>query len=162
MARKIYVFTNPLIVAMIISVTLLFLGNQYVQAQQFVVEITNPARDGVNVGRAVLVTGKAKIPSGNHLWVLAHRTKGFKTVWWPQGEGEIDPTTHTWEVTVNLGGPQDIGYEFEFAVIVVNEQEHYRLQAYWNNAMATGDWRPIPMPPTTSAPVVRTVKKVEH
>ena len=124
------------------------------------VEITVPERDGMQVGKDMDVKGTASIPSGNYLWVLAHRVKGFKKVWWPQNEAEIDPLTKKWEVFVVFGGPQDIGYDFEIAVIVVNEKEHLKLQDYRNKAMASGHWPPIPMPPTVVAPEIRKVKKV--
>jgi len=124
------------------------------------VEITVPERDGVQVGKDMDVMGTADIPSGSYLWVLVHRVKGFKNVWWPQNEAEIDPITKKWEVFVVFGGPQDIGYEFEIAVIVVNEKEHSNLQNYRNKAMSIGYWPPISMPLTTSAPVIRRVKKV--
>jgi hypothetical protein len=126
------------------------------------VEITDPERDGMKVGKDMDVKGTAEIPGGTYLWVLAHRTKGFKKVWWPQNEAEIDPVTKKWEVFVVFGGPQDIGYDFEIAVIVVDEKENSKLHDYRNKAMATGHWPPIPMPPTAdgTAPVIRTVKKV--
>ena len=99
--------------------------------------------------------------------MLAHRTKGYKDVWWPQGECEVDPVSHEWEVTVHFGQPQDIGYEFEIAAIIVNEAEHTKLKPpglkdYWLKAMQSGDWRPIIMPPFECTPVYRTVKKTGH
>ena len=126
------------------------------------VKITDPGLDGAKVGKETLVKGTAIIPSGNYLWVLVHRTKGFKRVWWPQNQADIDPETKKWEVNVVFGGPQDIKYEFEIAAIVVNGTEHSKLQDYWNKAMSSGHWPPIPMPPTVTAPVYRNVKKTNH
>ncbi len=124
------------------------------------VEITVPERDGIKVGRGMTVKGTASIPGGNYLWVLAHRMPGFEDVWWPQNEGKVDSETKKWSVYVVFGQPQDVGYDFEIAAIVVNEKEHVRLKNYRENAMRTGDWRPIPMPQTVVAPVFRTVRKV--
>lgn len=138
------------------------LGSSLPPEPEIKVEITVPTRDGIQVGEGMTVEGKASIPSGNYLWVLAHRIKGYKRVWWPQNEAEIDPVTKKWEVRVVFGGPQDIGYDFGIAAIVVNEKEHLKLQDYQDKAMASGKWRPIPMPPTVFPPVIRTVKKVSQ
>lgn len=119
-------------------------------------------RDGREVGATVEATGTAHLTAGEHVWVLVHRTKGFKDVWWPQGEGEVDPRTSEWTVSVSFGQPADIGYEFEVAAVTVAEKEHSRLKAYLDHAMETGDWRAIQMPATTSPPVLRTVRKVSH
>lgn len=132
------------------------------QGSQFAVTITAPARDGVKVGKELDVKGTASIPDGNHLWVLVHRIKGFKTLWWPQGEGEIDPTTKQWEVRVVFGGPQDIGQDFEIAAITVDDEAHIKLQEYLENAMTSGKWPPIKMPSLTSAPQFRKVVKENH
>jgi len=126
------------------------------------VKITVPEMDGIKVGMEMDVKGTATIPSGNYLWILAHRIKGFKRVWWPQGEAEIDPVSKKWEAHAVFGGPQDIGYEFEIAAIVVNESEHSKLQNYWTKAMSSGHWPPIPMPPTVTSPEIRKVKKTGH
>ena len=123
------------------------------------VKILNPNIDGINVGRTFNVTGKATIPSGGYLWVLVHRLEGFKYVWYPQGDGEIDPTTKSWNVSVNFGNKCDIGYVFEIAVIIVDSREHARLGDYIATAMTSGDWKPIKMPATLTAPTYRRVKK---
>lgn len=144
----------------VVFLVVYFLGSGIYLFPETQVKITVPERDGMQVGKDMDVKGTANIPSGNYLWVLAHRVKGFKKVWWPQNEAEINPLTKKWEVFVVFGGTQDIGYDFEIAVIVVNEKEHSKLQDYRNKAMTSGDWPPIPMPPTVIAPVFRTVKKV--
>jgi hypothetical protein len=128
----------------------------------FVVKITAPTHDGMSVGKEICVKGSADIPGGHHLWILVHRTKGFKTLWWPQAEGEIDPQTKQWEVNVSFGIAQDVGEDFEIAAITVEEQEHVKLQEYWENAMTSGKWLPIKMPPSTSPPQYRKVKKESH
>ena len=129
---------------------------------QIKVEITDPERDGIEVGREMDVKGRAIIPPGKYLWILVHRTKGFKRVWWPQGEAEIDPVSKKWEAHVVFGMPRDIGYDFEIAAIVVNEKEHLKLQDYWEKAMQSADWKPILMPPTVTTPTIRSVKKTKR
>ena len=107
------------------------------------------------------ITGTAKIPSGEHLWVLAHRID-YEGVWVAQTEGKIDPKTTKWKAHVQFGEKRDIGRDFEIAVITVNETDHISLENYRREAMKSGDWKPIDMPPTTSAPVIRKVTKVSH
>lgn len=132
------------------------------QGAQFNVAITTPARDDVRVGKEIDVKGTASIPDGNHLWVFSHRLKGFKTLWWPQGEGEPDPKTKQWEVHVVFGEPKDVGYEFEIAAITVDSSQHLKLQEYLEKSMTSGNWLPITMPPLTSAPQYRKVMKENH
>jgi len=130
------------------------------QNKEYYIKITNPARDGIEVNHSCEVEGEAEIKSGTYLWALVHRTKGFKTVWWPQGECEIDAKTKEWVITVNFGSEVDVGYEFEIAIINVREKEHNKLEEYWTKAMESGKWNPIKMPPTIGAPQIRKVKKV--
>ncbi len=126
------------------------------------VKITDPIRDGFGVGKTMDVKGTATIPSGNYLWVLVHRVEGFKNVWWPQNEAEINPITKKWEVHIVFGGLQDIGFDFEIAAIVVDKKEHLKLQEYRNRAMMSGDWRPIPLPSIVTTPTYRRVRKSNH
>jgi hypothetical protein len=146
----------------IVFLLVFFLGVGVSSYTQIQVKITIPERDGIQVGKEMTVEGTASIPRGTYLWVLVHRIKGFKYDWWPQNEAEIDPVTKKWSVDVVFGGPQDIGYDFGIAAIVVDQKEHLKLMNYRGNAMRTGDYRPIGMPPTQVAPVIRTVKKVSH
>lgn len=117
--------------------------------------ITDPGQDGSEVGQGTAVQGTAVLPSAQHLWVLVHRRQGFANAWWPQGEGQVEPGTHRWRVNVTFGVPQDVGYEFEIAVITVNEDVHQDLQRRQRTP-------PIPLPPTTFPAHYRTVKKVSH
>ena len=107
------------------------------------------------------VNGTATIPSGTYLWVLARRVD-FDKFWWPQGEGKINSTTEEWNVSVNFGTQDDIGWDFDIAAIVVIEFNHAILKNYRINAMKTGNWHPIEMPETLSAPKLRKVRKVSH
>lgn len=126
------------------------------------VTITTPARDGLQVGLDMKVSGQASnLPNGEYVWVLAHRAD-FGKMWWPQRQTVPDSKTGQWIAQVVFGGPQDVGYEFEIAVITVNETEHLKLQAYWEEAMLTTKWPPIRMPSTASPPVIRKVMKASH
>lgn len=130
-------------------------------AQEIVVNITDPPRSQIEVRRSYKVTGTASIPSGTHLWVLTRR-EDFEGVWWPQSEGKVDPVSKTWKVSVNFGKSDDIGWDFDLAVIVVDNSQHALLQNYRINAMQTGDWRPIEMPKLLAAPALLKFKKTGH
>jgi hypothetical protein len=159
MRRRIFVL-HGLCGVMLVQLTL-WAWNGLDGTEQFAIEIIEPSRDGIQVGKGMNVRGRASLPSGYHLWVLAHRAD-FEGVWWPQAEGKIDPKTGEWKVYVTFGERQDIGWDFEIAAIVVAEEGHILLQNYRKEAMKTGDWKPIEVPPNASAPQIRKVKKVNH
>jgi hypothetical protein len=127
------------------------------------VKITDPPREGFKVRKGMTVKGTASIPSGHYLWVLTHRID-FEDFWWPQGEGKIDPKTGEWKVGVTFGGSQDVGWDFEIAVIVVNKEEHTKLSDYRRERMKTNDWTPEEMPSTAAGfpPVIMKVNKESH
>lgn len=153
-------FLSKLLIGIFVA-AILVAGSAYAQKkEQFVIEIIDPRSDS-KVGRETTVKGTALLPSGHYLWVLARRSD-FKPLWWPQREAEVDPKTHKWSATAVFGGPQDIGWDFDIGVITVNAEGHALLRDYWIKAMRTGDWRPIEIPPTSSAPQTLKVKKVSH
>ena len=139
-------------------VILLTYVNSY--SQENVIEITDPIRDSIEVECQYNVKGKAVVSSGSYIWLLAHRTAGFKEVWWPQEEAAYKDGT--WSAQVVFGGKNDIGYEFEIAAIAVNQRNNIMLQNYRKNALLTGDWRPIEMPETILPPAIVKVVKVGH
>lgn len=124
------------------------------------ISITSPAKNS-SVGREVIVKGTASIPGGHYVWVLVRR-KDFKPLWWPQREAEVDLTTAEWSAVAFLGGPQDIGWEFDIGAIVVSRKAHAKLRDYWIKAMQSGDWRPIEIPSTAVAPQIIGVVKTSH
>jgi hypothetical protein len=138
-----------------------FINNINAQEKETcIISITEP-RNNVTVGRETTVKGKAEIPRGNYLWVLARRSD-FKPLWWPQREAEIDPRTKKWSATSVFGGAQDIGWNFDIGVISVDKKGHTFLKDYWIKAMRTGNWKPIEMPQTSCPPTTIKVKKVKH
>lgn len=159
MGRRRFVFAGAMIGGFIALA--LWPADRLAQKAEFSVKITDPARDGIEVKRGMTVKGTASLPSGYHLWVLTHR-RDFKKVWWPQGEGEIDPQTHEWMVSVTFGEPQDIGWDFEIEAIVVKDQAHAVLEDYRTEAMKSGKWNPIEPPSSEHPPQVRKVRKVSH
>jgi hypothetical protein len=152
---------RSIIIGVTASFASLFLYAFNVLAQETKVQILDPARAGTEVRRTYIIRGIASIPSGTHLWVLSRR-EDFEGVWWPQGEGRADPTSGEWKVSVTFGVQDDIGWNFDIAVIVVPEQNHIILRDYRTNAMKTNDWRPIELPQVVAPPVLLKVKKVGH
>lgn len=132
-----------------------------VLAQETKVQILDPSKEGTEVRRTYIVKGSASIQSGTHLWVLARR-EDFEGLWWPQGEGKVDPTSGEWKVSVTFGIQDDVGWNFDIAAVVVKEQSHIILRDYRTNAMKTNDWRPVELPQVVAPPVLRKVKKVGH
>lgn len=99
-------------------------------------------RSGEEVGREIKVTSTAKVAPGEHAWLVARRVD-FAPNWWPQGrELEVD-AKGKWSGNAALGGPQDVNWKFDIAVLIVTNEGNERLNAYRAKAMETGDWRPI-------------------
>ena len=130
-------------------------------AQGLIVKLTDPSREDLPVGKGMTVTGTATIPNGYHLWVLVRRSD-FDGVWWPQGEGKIDPITKQWRVGVTFGTEDDISWDFQVAAAVFNAEGHIILDEYRKRALKTGDWKPIEIPETESPPQILKVKKISH
>jgi hypothetical protein len=130
-------------------------------SQENRIQILDPARDGTEVRRTLVVKGSASIPSGTHLWILTRR-EDFEGIWWPQGEGKVDPATGDWKVSATFGTQDDVGWNFDIAAVLVTDQSHIILRDYRTTAMRTGDWKPIELPKVEIPPVLRKVKKVGH
>ena len=122
-------------------------------------EVTQPERQGAEVGKTVILEGTASLPAGYHLWIFARRAD-FEPMWWPQGPGIVDPKTGKWRGQATLGKPQDVGWTFDISVAVFGEEEHMKLLAYRGKSMSTGVWRPIDMPEAAAAPKHLRVKKL--
>lgn len=127
------------------------------------VEITTP-KPGDQVGRSGKVRGTARIPSGTHLWVLAHM-KDLVLEWWPQGgrpavvEGEGE-----WVIIAGYGVPDDVGELFEVAAVVVDANTNQRLMGWVKAGQDSGQYPPIqlPTPVDGCVPVKVVVEKVSH
>jgi TonB family protein len=124
------------------------------------VQIVEPARDGSVVEGETSVKGTAHLSSGNHLWVLVRRVKGFpRDVWWPQEEVKPDPQTGQWVSRILIGMDSDIGKDFVIAIITVDEEHHLLLQQSRQAAIQKNDWAAVKMPRTTSPPVYRKITR---
>lgn len=125
------------------------------------IKITEPSNEKFEVRQIYNIRGSAFIPTGSHLWVLARRTD-FEGVWWPQAEAKINPVSKEFSVAVTFGVSDDIGWEFDVAVIVVDESQNARLKNYCSAAMQIGSWRPIEMPMVLTHPVLLKARKIGH
>jgi len=117
-------------------------AKQPAQTKDCAVVISDPV-DGQSVGHDGNVTGTAKIPPGDFLWVFAHH-KGIYS-WWPQGGGpaSISPTG-SWTVLVNYGNDRDSGY-FDIVAIVVTDSTSRKLLDWFKTAEER-HYPPIPLP----------------
>jgi len=80
-----------------------------------------------SISETGVVAGTAHLSADAHLWILVHR----KDVngWWPQGGGEIAVADSHWSVEVKYGGPEDAGYDFEIAAVIVSRPVDEQWQA---------------------------------
>jgi hypothetical protein len=108
------------------------------------VQILKP-ESGVPVAETGIVEGSAVLPAGSHLWVLVRR-KDFDG-WWPQGAGAVAVNETRWTVSVAYGGPQDAGYEFEIAALVVGQPTHELWSEWVARVKETGRFPPVRLPP---------------
>jgi hypothetical protein len=145
--------------------TMVFILNisniSYTQESKCNITLSNPADDGMPVGKGMIVSGKAAIQADCHLWILVHRID-YKGVWYPQGEAIISPTDSTWSVWVQFGEPADIGWKFEIAALVVNSQDDALIADHLMICRTTGNWTPMAAPKGVCPPVVISVKKTSH
>jgi hypothetical protein len=127
------------------------------------VEITTP-KPGDQVGRSGKVRGKARIPSGTHLWVMAHM-KDLVLEWWPQGgRPAVVEDGGEWVIIAGYGAPEDVGELFEVSAVVVDANTNRRLLDWVKTAQQTGEYPPIPLPTPVDAcvPVKVVIEKVSH
>lgn len=100
-------------------------------------------RNGGQVAREASVSGTANLAPSEYAWLVARRFD-FAPNWWPQGRYlDVDARTGEWRGTAVFGGPQDVGWEFDVAVMIVTSEGNQRLLNYREKAIETGDWRPI-------------------
>lgn len=144
----------------VVFVLLLFSSVNAQNSENYRISISDPARDGTSIYRTcTTIRGNAIIPAGDYLWVLIHRLD-LSGQWWPQDGGIV--RDNNFSIVACFGQPQDIGMEFEIAVITVNQTEHLKLQNYVSTARQTGNWYPVSLPPVTSPAIFRTVIKAAH
>ena len=110
---------------------------------QATVEILTP-RSGAMVATAGLVEGSAVMPSDSFLWVLARR-KDFDG-WWPQGMGAALVDRNRWRVSVMYGGPEDNGWHFEIAALIVRPSTHELWTDWVARVKETGLFPPVQLP----------------
>jgi hypothetical protein len=140
-------------------------AQQNLHAAEPAVTVTTPARDGISVSCQSDVAGTVtELNPDQHVWILTARSNFAKLgLYWPQGEAEVDPTTHKFSLSsVVYGQAHDVGSTFRIAVVVVDDQTHARLQADFVKAISSGRFNPIQLPPTATDPKYRDVRKISH
>lgn len=122
--------------------------------------VDKPERNGITVGREMVVEGTASLPAGHHIWAFARR-EGFEPTWWTQGEAKLMDDGR-WEVAVHFGEPRDKDCKFELAVAVFEKEAHTELKKHHDEATTTGVHNPIIMPEVAASPIVLQVMKNSH
>lgn len=107
------------------------------------VEIHSPHR-GDRISEGGTVAGTAHLAGDTHLWVLVHRRD--VDGWWPQGAGEIAVSGSQWSVQVKYGGPEDAGYDFEIAAVIVGRPAHEQWMEWVRSVQATRAYPPVQLP----------------
>lgn len=108
------------------------------------------------------MSGTAALPAGSGLWVLVHR-KGIGG-WWLQGRAAAEISDGRWEVAVAYGEPQDTGFDFEIAALIVGPATHELWMRCLERVQRTGSLQPVMIPSAAYiyADAYRTVKKYRH
>ncbi len=116
-------------------------------------------QSGALVADAGMVLGSAVMPSDSYLWVLARR-KDFDG-WWPQGTGAVPVDGNRWRVSVTYGGPQDAGWDFEIAAVIVRQSTHELWTDWVARVTETGLFPPVQLPSAgfVLGEAFRTVKR---
>jgi hypothetical protein len=122
------------------------------------VAIQAPDRGGA-VTESGVVTGTARLAGDARLWILVHRRD--VNGWWPQGGGEADAGESGWSVPVKYGGPEDAGFDFEIAAVIVPGIIHEQWVDWVRSVQSTGLYPPsqLPGPGTILAADYRTVRR---
>jgi hypothetical protein len=109
----------------------------------FTLEILAPA-NRVMVAASGVVDGSVELPENTYLWVLVRR----KDIdgWWPQGGGSVPVDGTRWSVPANYGGPDDAGFEFEIAALVVGPSTHDLWTDWVARVEETGLFPPVRLP----------------
>lgn len=114
------------------------------------IKITRP-KEGDEVPISTMVSGtfSGELPEGQYMRVVINPHPS-PSQWWPQG-GRINPWKGEWTVQARLGREkEDIGKEFDIAVILVNEKDDQYYREYLKTGQETGSYPGIPLPASTN------------
>lgn len=116
---------------------------------------------GASVSQTGIVEGSVTLPADSYLWLLVRR-RDFDG-WWPQGAGAVPVDSNRWSVSVNYGGPQDFGRDFEIAALVVGQGTHDFWMDWVARVKETGLFPPVQLPSAdfVLAEAYRTVRKAQ-
>jgi hypothetical protein len=122
------------------------LSSQTGQSPKACVAVISDPLPGSPVEERGPVSGTAKVPSGGHLWILAHK-KLLSGAWWPQANGEVPVDAKgTFELEVAYGIPDDKG-DFEVAAVIVSDATSKSLD-HWVDTAPARQYLPTRFPPT--------------
>ncbi|MHC4528501.1 MAG: hypothetical protein ACYS29_11535 [Planctomycetota bacterium] len=116
------------------------------------ITITSPKMgEEVPVSTTVTGTFSGELSEGQYISVVINPHPS-PAQWWPQG-GRIEPWKGRWNVPAWLGREkEDVGAQFDIAVILVNEKDDQYYTNYLKTGQETGNYPGVPLP--ASAQVV--------
>lgn len=121
------------------------------------IKITSPKEgDDIPVYIIVMGTFSGELPEGQYMWVVInpHPSPGQ---WWPQ-EGRVNPWRGQWDIPAWLGREkEDIGEEFDIAIILVNGEDDQNYRDYLRTGQETGSYPGIPLPASAKIMDIITV-----
>lgn len=125
----------------------------------FEIKITSP-KEGDEVPVSIIVRGTflGELPEGHYMWVVINPHPSLGQ-WWPQG-GRVNPWKGQWDVQAWLGREkEDIGKEFDIAIILVNEEDDQYYWDYLGTGQETGSYPGIPLPASAKTRDMITVMR---
>lgn len=112
------------------------------------IKISSPKHgDKVSVISQVGVDISGKLSEGQYIWVVVNPSL-TPNEYWPQGR--IDPLKNKLSLPAWFGKEkEDIGYQFDIVVILVDEKENMYYDDYLERGKKTGNYPGIPLPTST-------------
>jgi len=154
----------------VLAVVLLTGWPRPASAQTSACQVTIKAPTGEEpVGAQGDVTGTAQIPPNAYVWLLARRDDQPRNFIWPQqGIAAADLVQQSggppkFELSVHYGEPPDTNKNFRVIAIVVDADQHHKLERWLEEAPAKGyrPWIGLPRSVEGCTPAQVVVKKVE-
>jgi len=109
------------------------------------IEITNPQNDD-EINQQVIMEGNFQGDLGSyHLWIVLNPIGS--SGWWPQlRELRPHPESGKWSLPVTVGSKNDIGKQFELAIIMADNTVNDTFKKYIETSNKTGSFPETPLP----------------
>lgn len=146
---KFFIITVMILVILNGVIASSYFNNKSAISNELTIKITNP-EDNIDVSSpSVDVKGtiNGTLPEGKYLWLLLS-PHASQNNWQPSGSngGRIEPYNGLWEIrNVIIGNSQNIGREFDIAVVLVNNDDKERLDRWLNKSKGGPDFPGMPL-----------------